>query len=77
MLESEGSFLNLRDLSPFRPVYGSSQTPHNIHLSNTELTIIETPANILSRFSTLEQFDEGHQAISGIINWECTNDEES
>lgn len=69
--------MNLRDLSPFRTVYGSSQTPQNIHLSNTELTIIETPGNILSQFSSLEQFDGGHEAISGIINWECANDEES
>lgn len=51
--EAEAGVLNLRDLSPFRPVYGSSYTPHNIHLSNTELTIIETPANIMNRLSSL------------------------
>lgn len=64
--------MNLRDLSPYPAAkYGSYHTPNNIHFSNTELTIIETPAaHTFPRMSYLEQIDEAQHSISGIINWE-------
>jgi hypothetical protein len=41
-----------------------------MHLSNTELTIIETPANTAPKGLYQEQIEEGFHSISAVINWE-------
>ena len=68
--------LNLSDLSPFRPLYGSCHTPHYIHFSNAGMEFIETPAHTLPRHTYLDQIDESLKQISGIINFD-QRDEDS
>ena len=57
LLAFDANELNLSDLSPFRPLYGSCHTPHYIHFSNAGMEFIETPAHSMPRNTYLDQID--------------------
>ena len=57
----EHSNLVLRDLTPMRTIYGTLSNQTNVRMGNTDMAIINTPANNSCRNSLLHQIDEPYR----------------